>query len=157
MVPADHELLGEASAATGGRRSRVRAASAAGAGRRRSQASGAVAVLCGAALLAACGSSGTASRTSDGPTSQTCRAVAAVLSDGPDPTSDPVGYAQAQILPLRQIPVSSDRSLATAIDDLAAAYEQFVEADGTGATVTHQVRVAVDRINGLCPDAGAVA
>ncbi len=34
---------------------------------------------------------------------QTCKQVEAVLSDGPDPEADPVGYAQAQILPLREI------------------------------------------------------
>src|SRR5580658_9784510 len=35
-----------------------------------------------------------------------CRQVSAVLADGPDPDSDPVGYAEAQILPLRQVHTS---------------------------------------------------
>ena len=42
-----------------------------------------------------------------------------MLSDGPDPDSDPVGYAEAQILPLGQIH-TSDAQLRTAIGKLAS-------------------------------------
>ena len=34
---------------------------------------------------------------------QACEQVGDVLADGPDPDADPVGHAEAQILPLRQI------------------------------------------------------
>ena len=40
-----------------------------------------------------------------------------MLSNGPDPDADPVGYAQAQILPLREID-TSDANLHQAIDAL---------------------------------------
>ena len=40
------------------------------------------------------------------PKQQYCVAVGDVLSDGPDSGADPVGYAQAQILPLRQLKIA---------------------------------------------------
>src|ERR1700733_15082867 len=75
-------------------------------------------VACTAAILplAACSSSG------NGPlqtvVTRTCQQVTAALSDGPDPGADPVGYAEAQILPLRQIR-TSDPTLKAAISRLA--------------------------------------
>ena len=36
---------------------------------------------------------------------QDCTTISDVLSDGPDPGADPVGYAQAQVLPLRQLTI----------------------------------------------------
>ena len=52
-----------------------------------------------AVVLCSCGSSvhSVAAATQD-----TCQRVSAVLSNGPDPDADPVGYAEAQVLPLRQ-------------------------------------------------------
>jgi hypothetical protein len=109
-------------------------------------------------LVSACGSSGhmAASGAAKAPAArqQTCQQVAAVLSDGPDPGADPVGYAEAQVRPLRQIR-SSDLTLGTAISTLAADYESFYAADGTGSKVKSALTAAVNRINSLCPDAGA--
>jgi hypothetical protein len=109
-------------------------------------------------LVSACGSSGhpAASGAAKAPTAkqQTCEQVAAVLSNGPDPDSDPVGYAEAQVLPLQQIH-SPDQSLGAAISTLAAAYHSFYVADGTGSGVKSALTTAVNKINSLCPDAGA--
>src|SRR5580692_6785312 len=58
--------------------------------------------------LAGCGSSSSTTATSAvlGTTvQQDCTAVGDVLSDGPDPDADSVGYAQAQVLPLRQLKI----------------------------------------------------
>jgi hypothetical protein len=49
--------------------------------------------------------------------------VSAVLSDGPDPTADPVGYAEAQIVPLRAVR-TDDVSLRQVLGQLADAYQQ---------------------------------
>lgn len=106
-------------------------------------------------LLAACGSS-TGSSLPAGPAAKaTCQRVGAVLSDGPDPGADPVGYAFAQILPLRQITKTSDAPLQRAIDNLASAYQWFTKENGAGGTVKQAVTKAATRINTLCPGAGA--
>ena len=103
-----------------------------------------------AVLLGACGSSSTSLSTSSiAEVKQTCRQVQAVLSDGPEPQADPVGYAQAQVLPLRQIR-TSDRSLREAIDGLASAYESFA-ADNGGRSSKSAVNAAVNRVNAICP------
>jgi hypothetical protein len=80
-----------------------------------------------AGLLTACGSP----QASSSAVQSTCREVSAVLSDGPTSGADPVGYAEAQVLPLRQIH-TSDKTLQEAIDDLATAYQRFYEAKGAG-------------------------
>jgi hypothetical protein len=120
----------------------------------------ACAALATTVLVSACGSSGhaaasgpaAASGTSAG--QQTCQQVDAVLSDGPDPGADPVGYAEAQILPLEQIR-ASDQTLGTAISTLADAYQSYYAANGTGSTVRSALNTAINRINSLCPGAGA--
>jgi uncharacterized heparinase superfamily protein len=99
------------------------------------------------ASLAGCGSSSSASKVA---IKQTCQQVAAVLSDGPDPTADPVGYAQAQVLPLRQLH-ASQRRLQVAIDKLATAYSAFSSSDGRSAKVA--VAQAGRAIDVLCPGA----
>jgi hypothetical protein len=86
---------------------------------------------------------------------QTCQAVTAVLTDGPDPDADPVGYALAQVRPLRQIKPTSDQPLQTAIDQLASAYPQFYAAHGVGASVKRAVTRASDRLDALCPGAAS--
>lgn len=101
-------------------------------------------------LLGACGSSSTSlSTSSTAELEQTCRHVQAVLSDGPEPQADPVGYAQAQVLPLRQIH-TSEKGLREAIDGLASAYESFAAGNG-GRSSQSAVNVAVDRVNAICP------
>jgi hypothetical protein len=113
-------------------------------------------VACTAAILplAACGSSG--SGPAQAVLARTCQQVTAVLSDGPDPGSDPVGYAEAQILPLRQIH-TSDPTLRVAITKLASAYSGFFTSDGKSASATSAVTTATARINKLCRGAGAAA
>jgi hypothetical protein len=125
-----------------------------GKGRRRSTVTALIA--CSAALLplAACSSSphpaaGTA-------TTKTCAQVTAVLSDGPDPGDDKVGYAEAQILPLRQVHASTP-ALRSAISDLADAYAQFFASNGKSPTATRAVATAAAHLNKLCPGAGAAA
>jgi hypothetical protein len=114
-------------------------------------------------LVSACGSSGHAAASGHAVASghartsavqQTCLQVDAVLSDGPDPGADPVGYAEAQILPLKQIH-ASDPALSTAISTLAGAYQSYYAASGTGSTVKSALNTAINRINSLCPGAGA--
>src|SRR5580698_6967227 len=56
-----------------------------------------------ALMLSACGSSSPASSSSLSAKQQGCTAVSDVLADGPDPDADPVGYAEAQVLPLSQL------------------------------------------------------
>ncbi|MGD0554865.1 MAG: hypothetical protein ABSA93_07790 [Streptosporangiaceae bacterium] len=112
-----------------------------------------------ALTLTACGSSGHSATTNTAATAQTtaqqtCQQVSAVLSDGPDPGSDPVGYAEAQVLPLRQIQ-TSDATIGKAISALADDYNQFYTADGHGSTINSALNTAINKINALCPGAGA--
>jgi hypothetical protein len=101
-------------------------------------------------LLGACGSSSTSRSTSSrAELKQTCQQVQAVLSDGPEPQADPAGYAQAQVLPLRQIH-TSNKGLREAIDRLASAYASFATGNG-GRVSKSTVNVAVDRVNAICP------
>jgi hypothetical protein len=79
----------------------------------------------------------------------TCRAVAAALSDGPDPSADPVGYAEAQVLPLRQIK-SSNAALQSAIHQLSSAYESFYKSNG-GAASSKLVHSAEKSVDKFCP------
>jgi hypothetical protein len=100
-----------------------------------------------ALLLAACGSSAS----SKVAVKQSCQQVAAVLSDGPDPTADPVGYAEAQVLPLRRLR-TSQKQLQRTIVKLASAYQAFSSTNGsraTRATVTATARA----IAAICPGA----
>ncbi len=108
------------------------------------------------ALVSACSSpaatgTSTASLTS---VQAGCQQVAAVLSDGPDPDADPVGYAEAQILPLRQLQ-TPDKALQAAISDLAAAYQGFYNAGGHGDAAKAAVTSAAKKINSLCPGAAS--
>jgi len=113
---------------------------------------GALAIVIGSiGTLSACGSSGRS--TSETASSTTCRQVDAVLSDGPDPGEDPVGYAEAQIAPLLQIR-TTDQSLQRALDRLDSAYEAFFSEDGS-AEARKAVTEAARSVNALCPGADA--
>src|ERR1700683_1418534 len=108
-----------------------------------------------AALLGACSSAAaTSSASSPAASATACRQVSAVLSDGPDPDADPVGYAEAQILPLGQIR-TSDSQLRVAIGRLAGAYPAFFASDGTSSTAKLAVASATKRINSFCPGAAS--
>jgi hypothetical protein len=103
-----------------------------------------------AVSLAACGSS-SSSDASKAAVQSVCTQVSAVLSDGPDPGADPVGYAEAQILPLRQIK-TSDKSLEGLIDGLASAYQSFSSTNGDAAA-TKAESAAQNKVNAVCPGA----
>jgi hypothetical protein len=112
------------------------------------------------ALLGACSSAAASSGSAAGGTASTaavhatCAQVSAVLSDGPDPDSDPVGYAEAQILPLGQIR-TSDAQLRAAIGKLAGAYRTFFDSNGNSASAKLAVAAASKRINSFCPGAAS--
>lgn len=101
-----------------------------------------------AALLAACGSSKSTANSAL-TKQQACKQVEAALSDGPEPEADPVGYAQAQILPLREIH-TSDAKLAGAIGELASAYQRFTASKGSGSAQA-AVNSATKTVKTLCP------
>lgn len=110
---------------------------------------GAVLILGGGALLSACGASGT-SQASAAP-SAACQRVSAVLSNGPDPTADPVGYAEAQIQPLGRVS-TTDTALRHAISALDAAYRDMFATDGSKAA-SRAVSEASARMDAICPGA----
>jgi predicted Zn-dependent protease len=106
-----------------------------------------------AALLGACSSAAATSRTSPAAAARTaCRQVTAALSDGPDPDADPVGYAEAQVLPLGQIR-TSDSQLRAAVTRLARAYQAFYASNGTSGGAKAAVTSASKRIDAFCPGA----
>jgi predicted component of type VI protein secretion system len=100
-------------------------------------------------LLVACGSSSQPAPSSAQVKTQTCTQVEAALSDGPDTEADPVGHAQAQILPLREIH-TTDGTLRQAIDVLAAAYHAFSSTHGASQAKS-TVSAASKTIERLCP------
>ena len=123
-------------------------------------ATGALAATAFIALaVTACGSSSSNPATSavlGSQVKQNCTAVADVLSDGPDPDADPVGYAQAQILPLRQLKLS-DPALRRDVLALAAAYQAVSTGSGAGSTAAAAAAAAVTKaensVNSICPQA----
>jgi hypothetical protein len=105
-------------------------------------------------LATGCGSSAEsapAPSSAKAQTSATCTRVADVLSDGPDPTADPVGYALAQVLPLREIK-TTDRALRRDIDAMASAYETVYKTDGEKGT-EKAVEKAGKELDTICPGA----
>lgn len=113
------------------------------------------------ALVSACSSGGqtaaSTASTTQAQVQQICQQVSAVLTNGPDPGVDPVGYAQAQILPLEQLHVSAQTTIGKAISTLASDYGSYVTANGTGKAVKAALTASINRINSLCPGAGATA
>jgi maltose-binding protein MalE len=114
--------------------------------------------LLAASALAGCSSSSSAKTNSalqGSVRQQACTAVAAVLADGPDPDADSVGYAQAQVLPLRQLKLA-DSSVQQAVGQLASAYQAFSSASGSaGAADAIAVTKAQNAVNALCPGAAS--
>jgi hypothetical protein len=108
-------------------------------------------LLLAVVLIAACGSSSNAAPSSAQVRKEGCKHLEAVLSDGPEPEADPVGYAQAQIIPLRQIH-TSDAKLSGAIDRLASAYQAFSSSNGASRT-KRAVTAASKTIDTICPGA----
>jgi hypothetical protein len=112
------------------------------------------AVLGGLAVLVACGctSSSATAHVSASAAASSCQKVSAVLSDGPDPDADPVGYAEAQILPLRRVS-APDQALRTVVTQLADAYQQFFASNGKSSSAKEAVAVASKKLNSICPGA----
>jgi hypothetical protein len=116
---------------------------------------GAAAAAFLAIAVTACGSSSSSSSsaTTASAVQQDCTAISDVLSDGPDPDADSVGYAQAQVLPLRQLQIG-DASLHRDVLALAAAYQAFSTGSGAGgATAAAAVARAENSVNSICPQA----
>ena len=106
-----------------------------------------------ALALSACGSSSPASSSSLSAKQQGCTAVSDVLSDGPDPDADPVGYAEAQVLPLHQLKLA-DGTLSRAVRQLDAAYKSFSSTNGAGGkAAAGKVSAAEKAVNAVCPNA----
>jgi hypothetical protein len=104
-------------------------------------------------LACGCGSSSSASARAPASVAQSdCQRVSAVLSDGPDPDADPVGYAEAQILPLRHIGVGN-LALHGAITQLADAYQEFFASNGKSSSAEEAVAVASKNLDSICPGA----
>jgi hypothetical protein len=109
------------------------------------------------ATAAACSSS-SSSTASAGATasarSQDCLALTDVLANGPDSTADSVGYAQAQILPLKQLKLD-ESAVQSAVSRLDAAFTAFVGAKDSSAQTQAAVQVtsAENAVNALCPGA----
>jgi hypothetical protein len=107
-----------------------------------------------AIAITACGSSpsrASASAVLGTAVQQDCTAVADVLSDGPDPGADSVGYAQAQVLPLRQLKID-DAALHRDVLALANAYQAFSSGSGARNAAT-AVAKAENSVNSICPQA----
>jgi hypothetical protein len=102
--------------------------------------------LLAATAVAACGSSSAGASGQK----QGCTAVADVLSDGPDPGADPVGYAEAQVVPLHQLKLS-DTKLRDAVDKLASAYQAY--ATNGGRSLASKVSSEENVLNAICPGA----
>lgn len=79
--------------------------------------------------------------------------VSDVLTDGPDSDADPVGYAEAQVLPLRQLTIG-DAKLHSAVLSLAAAYSTFSTSTApTRGAAAQMVAKAENEVNKICPQA----
>jgi hypothetical protein len=102
-------------------------------------------------LWAACGSSGSSggAASAHAPTA-VCQKILAVLSDGPDPDADPVGYALSQILPLGQIH-TSDKAVSTSLRSLIAADQALVKSNGADKTATADIKKDDNSLNTACP------
>ena len=118
---------------------------------------GRVTLILMVALVCACSSSAHSTATASASTTaieNACEQVSAALSDGPDPDADPVGYAEAQVLPLRQISVSN-QALHVAISQLAIAYQEFFTSNGKSSNAKEAVAVASRKLNSICPGAAS--
>lgn len=108
-----------------------------------------------ALALAACGgSAGTSASAAAASTRQSCQQIGAVLADGPDPDADPAGYAEAQILPLRQVRIA-DQPLKTAVGQLDSAYQRLFRSDGSSTAAVKAVAAASKKVNEICPGAAS--
>lgn len=112
-----------------------------------------VLAICAVSLGACSSGSASQSTTTTSATEATCQNISAALSDGPDPDADPLGYALAQVDPLRQIH-TSDAALQSAIDALASAYEDVYQTNGS-KSANAAVTKASKQVNAICPGAAS--
>jgi hypothetical protein len=114
----------------------------------------ATAALLGGVGLAACSSGGSSGGSAGGGAALApaalCQQLNAVLSDGPDPDADPVGYALSQILPLRGVH-SSDRRVIATVDQLAAADQELVNSNGSDKAATAAIKKSDHALDQACP------
>jgi hypothetical protein len=112
-----------------------------------------VGVLIGASALAfaACssGGSGGAAAAATAPRAL-CQQLNGVLSDGPDPDVDPVGYALSQIEPLQTIH-SSDSSAVHEVSQLISADQAFYNSNGSDKAAATAIKKADASLNKVCP------
>jgi hypothetical protein len=102
-------------------------------------------------LWAACGSTGSGGGAANGhPSSAVCQKILAVLSDGPDPDADPVGYALSQILPLGQVR-TADLTVSATLHSLIEADRALVKSNGSDKTATADIKKADTSLNTACP------
>jgi hypothetical protein len=113
----------------------------------------------GSLVLAAC-SSGGSSAPSGGAAAAAqapqalCQQLTAVLSDGPDPDADPVGYALSQIQPLEGIH-SSDSSAMHAVSALVSADQTLYNSNGSDKAAATAIKKADVSLNKACPGVAA--
>lgn len=103
-------------------------------------------------LALAAGGFASAASAKTPPIQAPCQQVSAVLSDGPDPGVDPVGYAQAQIIQLRKLKLVNPK-LKTAVRGLATAYASYAKSNGTSKPTRTAVKQAEKAVNAICPGA----
>ena len=101
-------------------------------------------------LAAACGAGGPGGGAPMAAPAALCQKLMAVLSDGPDPGADPVGYALSQIQPLGQIH-TSDGPVGATLSSLIAADRALVRTDGGGHAAKKAIARAFDALNASCP------
>jgi sugar phosphate permease len=83
----------------------------------------------------------------------TCQTITGTLANGPDPDADPIGHAQAQIVPLQKIP-TTNAGLKDALTSLSSAYATYVKDDGSKAS-RQGVALAARQLDTYCPGAAA--
>jgi hypothetical protein len=106
-------------------------------------------------LLAACSSnpSGGSASQAQAPAA-VCQKLLGVLSDGPDPDADPVGYALSQIAPLGQIH-TADHELAQRLSDLISADQALVNSNGGDKAATKSIAKDDAALDKICPGAAS--
>ncbi len=102
-------------------------------------------------LVAACGSGGGGGGAAQATApAALCQQILGVLSDGPDPAADPVGYALSQIKQLSEIR-SSDTSVIDTLHTLVAADRALVSSNGVDHAASRTIARSHRALNVVCP------
>lgn len=113
----------------------------------------AIVLLAAASLaLTACSSSArpNATRAHSRPPQALCQELNGILSDGPDPGADPVGYALSQILPLQGVD-TSDTAVGATVARLVAADQALVRSNGSDRAAAGTIRSSDHALDTACP------